>query len=211
MSPFKSILVHIDSSSHCAPRLQNALHLARTHGADLTALYAVTPLPWLYAGAFAIGAEASAGMSEFEAERLARASSIFKTAAGDAKHVTWAQASDLPVRDVARHACYADLLVLGQRDPAQPSAGDVPADFVESVIIDSGKPALVIPHIGAADPIGRVAVVAWKETRESARAVAAALPLLHAPSASKSRRGASRVPRRAASRPTSRRTCKGTA
>ena len=82
------------------------------------------------------------------------------------------------MRDITRHAYYADLLVLGQRDPKEASQGDVPADFVESVVIDSGKPALIIPHISAADPIGRVALVAWKETRESARAVAAALPLL---------------------------------
>ena len=54
----------------------------------------------------------------------------------------------------------------------------MPADFVSSVLIDSGRPALVLPHI-ARPPIrlDRV-LVAWKPTRESARAVTAALPLL---------------------------------
>ncbi len=179
MSALKSILFHMDNSAHCVARLQLAFHLARRHEADLTALYAVTPVPWLYPGAFAIGAEAAVGTSEFEAERLARAKASFATAIGKgSKHVHWAEATGLPVRDVAQRAYYADLLVLGQRDPQDPSQADVPADFVESVIIESGRPALVIPHIGAADPIGRVALVAWKETRESARAVTAALPLL---------------------------------
>jgi nucleotide-binding universal stress UspA family protein len=54
----------------------------------------------------------------------------------------------------------------------------LPFDFVESVVIASGKPALVIPTIRLAEPVGRVVLVAWKETREAARAVSAALPLL---------------------------------
>ena len=73
---------------------------------------------------------------------------------------------------------YADLLVLGQRDPNDASQADVPHDFIESVVIESGKPALVVPHIGISGPLGQVALVAWKETRESARAVAAAMPML---------------------------------
>ena len=54
----------------------------------------------------------------------------------------------------------------------------VPADFAESVMIDSGRPVLVVPYIGIRDSIGRNIMVAWKEARETARAVSAALPLL---------------------------------
>jgi len=179
MSALKSMLFHMDTSPRCAARLQIASQLAQRHDAELTALYAVTPEPWLYPGAFAIGAEAVVGVSEFEAERLARAKALFDMTIGtSSQRVKWTQATDLPVRDFTRRAYYADLLVLGQRDPKDVSQGDVPPDFVESVIIESGKPALVVPHIDVSGAVGQVALVAWKETRESARAVAASLPLL---------------------------------
>jgi nucleotide-binding universal stress UspA family protein len=179
MSACKSILVHMDTSAHCAARLQIVGQLAERLDSDLTALYAVTPQVWLYPGAFAVGAEAAPGINQFEADRVAQAKEIFDTAiSAGLQRVTWAQSTDLPVRDFARHAYYADLLVLGQRDPKDVSQADVPPDFVESVVIESGKPVLVVPHIGVSGPVGQVALVAWKETRESARAVAAALPLL---------------------------------
>jgi nucleotide-binding universal stress UspA family protein len=75
-----------------------------------------------------------------------------------------------------RRALYADLLVLGQYDAAAKEPLDVPTDFVPSMVIDSGRPTLLIPHVGAQSPVGRSILVGWKETREAARAVAAALP-----------------------------------
>ncbi|MFZ2650761.1 MAG: universal stress protein, partial [Burkholderiaceae bacterium] len=72
----------------------------------------------------------------------------------------------------------ADLLVLGQRaEPGEAPAGVTP-DFNESVLFASGKPALLIPSIYKGEPIGRVVLVAWKPTREAARALSAAMPFL---------------------------------
>jgi nucleotide-binding universal stress UspA family protein len=72
-------------------------------------------------------------------------------------------------------------MVLGQNDSSDPASAGVPPDFVESVLADSGKPALVLPYAsaeGAASTVGKTVVIAWKPTREAARAVTAALPLL---------------------------------
>ena len=44
--------------------------------------------------------------------------------------------------------------------------------------MDSGRPVLMIPYIGAAKTLGERILIAWKDSRESARAVADALPLL---------------------------------
>jgi len=73
---------------------------------------------------------------------------------------------------------YADLLILGQHDPDNPLPACLPQDFCEAVLIDSGRPALVVPYIGVPATFGKVALVAWKNTRESARALSAALPML---------------------------------
>ena len=42
----------------------------------------------------------------------------------------------------------------------------------------SGKPALIVPYIGAPKTTAQTIVIAWKETPEAARAVSAAMPLL---------------------------------
>ena len=48
-------------------------------------------------------------------------------------------------------AMYADLLVLGQADPSAVSSQAAPPSFVESVLIGSGRPALILPHAGVLD------------------------------------------------------------
>jgi nucleotide-binding universal stress UspA family protein len=85
---------------------------------------------------------------------------------------------DYPVTAAfSRQALYADMLVLGQHDPSAPSPG-VPGDFPETVIAASGKPAIILPYTGAPPAVGETVVVAWKPTREAARAVSAAVPIL---------------------------------
>ena len=45
-------------------------------------------------------------------------------------------------------------------------------------MLGSGRPVLVVPYIGGSSNPGRRIVIAWDESREAARAVADALPLL---------------------------------
>ena len=87
---------------------------------------------------------------------------------------------DLSLRGFTRQAHYADLVIVGQYPADDDGAAGVPADFVETVMMDSGRPVLAIPYIGVRMPPGDVILVAWKESRETARAVAAALPQLKA-------------------------------
>ena len=77
---------------------------------------------------------------------------------------------------LATNPRYADLVILGQLDPDDPVTG--PRYLPEQVILGCGRPALVIPYIGAAASIGERVVIAWDASREAARAVNDALPLL---------------------------------
>lgn len=179
MTPLRSILVHIDASPRCAVRLALARDLAQRHSATLTALYAVTPgfidMPYAYA-------EATAGMiaamQELDSERRDAARKLFDQAnTGQLLH--WRDLATSTVADsVADQALYADLLVLGQRDGDGARATGVPADFVATALIASGKPALVVPSVGPFSHVGNEVLIAWKATRESARAVASAVPML---------------------------------
>lgn len=81
-----------------------------------------------------------------------------------------------PCESVLRHARAADLIVTGQTDPSWPMS-DV-LDFPDRMVLGAGRPVLVVPAFGHHKGIPGNVSVAWRNTRESARAVADALPLL---------------------------------
>jgi nucleotide-binding universal stress UspA family protein len=85
---------------------------------------------------------------------------------------------DYPEEALTIAARYADLLVVGQSTPDN----DVPtpADLPESVALATGRPVLVVPHIGAEKPPGKKVLLCWNASRESARAASDALPFLKA-------------------------------
>lgn len=92
----------------------------------------------------------------------------------------WRAAIDFPVDYVARQSRAADLVICaGDGDaPTDPSTGVQPADLAMRL----GRPLLVLPPEPAPIDLSRT-LVAWKDSQEARRAVAAAMPLLRAASA----------------------------
>jgi nucleotide-binding universal stress UspA family protein len=176
---FSQVLVHVDDSPQALQRIGAARRLAQVQGAAVTALFGMTPALLVVPFAPEAGAAVVQSLREIDDERRARARTALEGAlATPGPAVEWAQVQGYPVAPIfAQQALYADLLVLGQHDPDAVSAG-VPPDFAESVIAASGKPALVMPYQGARATLGQSIVIAWKPTRESAHAVAAAVPML---------------------------------
>ena len=179
MSAPKSILVHVDASEASRRRLQLAATLGRTFDADVTALYAVASLGAVYPFIYVIGnPESVAVVRDMEEANQTAARKTFDEIAAGNDRLHWLAPTAEPLRTMVDQGRYADLLVLGQHDPADPPQACLPAGFVESVLIDSGRPALIVPYVGVAETFGKVALVAWKNTRESAHALSAALPFL---------------------------------
>lgn len=177
---YRQLLVHLDSSDRSAVRLAIARRLAEEQGASLAALYAVTPTLVALPPVPALSPEMAANMAGIDDDRRRRARAVFdRTMATAGARTTWSEAREPPViAAFSQQALYADLLVLGQHEPAGQQALDLPPDFCESVMAASGKPALVVPYANMPNAVGDTVVIAWKETREAARAVTAALPLL---------------------------------
>ena len=80
---------------------------------------------------------------------------------------------------LAAYGRAADLIVVGRG----PAGG--PADFMtmEAALMDTGKPMIVAPRRGtgpAPAPMDGVVGIAWKDTREAAAAVRAAMPFIRA-------------------------------
>ena len=171
----KSLLVHADGTPRFAVRLKIASDLARRHESRLTALFAVTPP--LLDTAYGPAAETFRLLDDLYVGWRNKAISTFQ--AGDmAPRTVWSELSgEAVIAGFIRQALFADLMVLGQYAPGDRER-QTPADFVSSVLVASGRPAVIVPYTGAFEGIGIKVLVAWKASAESARALAAALPLL---------------------------------
>lgn len=168
----KHLLVHVDSSARAQARIDLALTLARRFGASLTGLFSESPL----LGPAIVGRRNPADMSRARAEARA----AFEAKAGPAGVATqWWEVEGSEYAEVVGWtvvACrYADLVIFGQHDEASML---VPNDLVEQVLLDGGRPMLLVPAVGSYPDVGKRVVVAWTGSRDSARALNDALPLM---------------------------------
>jgi nucleotide-binding universal stress UspA family protein len=175
---YETIVVHLDCGQCRTERLDLAVRVAAEFEARLIGLFALD----LYAG---LPAAADAGsilveaeikrrdacMSEAQAEFLARC-------ATRSVNAEWQFAEDDAAKEVALAACCADLVVIGQTDPATRADDGVSASFAADVVLTAGKPVLIVPYTGHFEGIGKRTLVAWNAAPESRRAMMDALPVL---------------------------------
>lgn len=172
------ILVHVDQSPRALMRLDIAAELARQHGAHLTALQVLdVALPVMAMGDGGGGAVIAELMEQMRQSALAAGVKLkvaFEAAlARDGIMGEWRQVEGTTQEILALHGRYADLLVLGQDDPESDSAG-----LLEAMVFDCGQPVLAIPFAGSFKTIGKRVLVGWNASREAARALHDALPLI---------------------------------
>lgn len=175
----KQLLVHADATPQFAQRLDFACRLAARHGAGITALYASPSASEALPVASGMGTGLAVKRENLQDTELARARSVFEQLRPAGMPAAWAEIHEFPlVSAFAEQALYADLLVLGQHGPGEGWSTLMPADFLETVITLSGRPALVLPYTSARPGLPGRVVIAWKPGRGAARAVSAALPIL---------------------------------
>ena len=176
---YQSMLVHVDDGERVVVRLGAAARLARSFDADLIGAYAVsTPSITPSVSAVLPDSIVAQRMRDMgEAQALAEA--LFRAAAARARVTAaeWRAPAGEPVPALVGHARCTDLVILGQREPDDPNA-DFAGELANAVVLQSGRPVLVLPYAGSHGTIGTTALVTWNGSRESARAVADAMPLL---------------------------------
>lgn len=175
---YKDLLVHVDASRHAKTRLGLAAALARRFDAHVSGLYVMPPvtLSPLLADQFPpkLLEEADAKV----AQQRDGAKALFEAAlASRGGNAEWREVEGDAVELAARAARHADLTILGQAAPDEEAPGITP-DFPERVAMEAGRPVLVIPYAGSFETLGERVLVAWNDSPQAARAVAAALPLL---------------------------------
>jgi nucleotide-binding universal stress UspA family protein len=108
-----------------------------------------------------------------ERERLAIAEAPIP-GAQSGPSVQWLREVGDEANWVVEHGRSADLVVIGRPREDQ----GVSIDTVERALLGSGRPLLIPPLSGLA-ALPETIVIAWKAAPEAARAVTAAMPLLH--------------------------------
>jgi nucleotide-binding universal stress UspA family protein len=178
----KDILVHLDASPRSGTRLAIACDLAVRHSAHLTALYVIEPPtgPLVYAdpSGFVDTAWIADMMNRLDQtarEEAAKQRQAFEQRARqhDLKS-EWRLVEDIAPDAVALHARYVDLAIVGQ----SPRGAFVSIDIPVIAMLSSGRPVLVVPYAGEFSSVGREVLVGWKASREAARAINDAIPLL---------------------------------
>jgi nucleotide-binding universal stress UspA family protein len=182
----KHLLVHLDHGRNVPVRTGLALRLAGAHGASLTGLHV------RHGGVSrAMPTIASVELSEqlrniIAAERgsqedderaildrfieTARAASVPAV-----HHVESALDGTTVVAHIVRYARTADIVILGKPEDGETVEGG--GNMVHDVLFGAGAPVIVVPSAPPEDA-GRRVVIAWNGSREAARAVKDALPIL---------------------------------
>jgi nucleotide-binding universal stress UspA family protein len=180
---YKDILVVVDETSASQARVAAAATLAARHGAALTGVFLTSDFMNLIfvdgAGGYAPALDIDRLVSEHAAAVLSAAEAArmtFEAAAGDAAvrsdWLTISGDSDAELFAVSRRF---DLTVIPPHVRACLGANRISA---AALAMASGAPVLLLPEAAGEPTLGRRIVVAWKSTRESARALHDAWPML---------------------------------
>lgn len=176
---YRNILLHIDALQACRHRVAVALDLGERFGARITGVAPTGMLAIPYAMDMAPPGELIAEWQETLQRQASKAADALEASARQAGFVRLetrvAEGSDIPA--ITQAARYADLVVIGQADPAD-RATDQGGLSAGEVVLGCARPVLVVPYIGSTAGFGKHVLIAWNGSREASRAVTDALPLL---------------------------------
>ncbi len=177
MNDYRHVVVHVSDSERSNKVLSCAARLAAVQGASLHAVHAVAALSlgaYLSPETAMLAAQlnqdadrkrtAKARDRVLEASRMSGLNIGFESPGGD------------PVDSMSVCSRVTDLAVVGQ--PVADDPDGPPRRFVSQLVVASGCPLLIVPEAGPVDRCGSRVLVAWSATRESARALRDALPML---------------------------------
>lgn len=178
----KNIYVYADGSERSATAIKSAFQIAEKFDAKVTGFFVVPDV--IMAAAMPEGTLISEqivpDMQEHAEQQAQTAENMFRelsTEFGRAGNWLRVDAGLSGTREAAAiTALYANMIVIGRYTDNSPSETDI--GMAQDLVVDSGRPVIIIPKPGFATPTGRRILIAWKESRESVRAVLNAIPFL---------------------------------
>ncbi len=176
---YKHILAPVTGTAGDAVVFAAAGLVARAFGAHVECLHTRTDVTEVIVAMSAGGGGAAQSVvDQLEADTKAqekRAWAAFTQFTGGAPDIR----TDMAVETgnegqwLTEYGRFADLVVVGRTRDGE----DVAMDVLQAVVVDSGTPALIAPAAPLAT-LGETVAIAWKDTPQALRAVAAAMPFI---------------------------------
>lgn len=182
----RNVLVHVDTSPRSAAAVEAASSLARRFDARLKGFFVVPDVAVAAAvpGGAAMSSQIIDEMQKDAEDQASEAEKLFREKAGDlAAPDHWIRAEAMGIGSraaAAKVAHFADLLVAGHRGDEDGEGNGSAAALLQDLVLDAGRPVLLIPATGSGGPVGKNVLIAWTESREATRAVYDAMPFLEA-------------------------------
>lgn len=178
----KDIIVVQTGGLHDSYRLQTAIAFSKVFGAYLTAVIVdELPDPVFYASDPAVGVAPIEGDLRDEAEAKARLlqhdiDEKLKEAGIPARSVIVTDTRNRIGSGVCQYALLSDLMIASI--PASSTKSELMKAVIDNVLINATCGILCLPHRPAGGTEFKHALISWNGSREAARALTAALPIL---------------------------------
>ena len=173
-----TLMVNLEVGRSNRSVLRVAGDLAERTGADVIGIAVCQPMQIVYYDGLYSGCEIEQDEEEIEKEIKVAETEFRDVLEARTRRLEWrSNITCSPLaEDLASHARAADIIVTGVGQSEAPmsrwrraKAGDL--------VMAAGRPVVIVPPSKAGLKLGH-ALIAWKDTRESRRSVACALPLL---------------------------------
>jgi nucleotide-binding universal stress UspA family protein len=177
---YKTILVHVDESAHVDEQIEIAARLAMKYDAHLIGLAATgVSAQFSFPGAMGEGTFNLTSILEPLRQRADGVLVKFEAIVQKFDVTSYEKRviDDDAGAGLSLQARYADLVVIGQIDANAPALF-LGSDFPQYVLVNSGRPVLIVPYIGHFAHVGKRVLVAWDASMSATRAVTAAIPIL---------------------------------
>lgn len=180
---YKTVLVHIDKDKHAGERIKFAAKIAANEDAHLIGAAPTGISRYIYQSRFiyeggGMSTHLDSHLDELRKQAIAALAAFEDTAKRiGVRSYEARQVDDEAGGGISTQARYSDLVVIGQTDMDEASSTTLP-DFPEFVVMNSGRPVLIVPYTGTYDTIANRVLIAWDASTSATRAVTAAIPLM---------------------------------
>ena len=177
---YRTILVHLNDSRRARALLGHASEIARAFEARLIGLHVSPMIHRHVVDRDYPSGQALEGLKFSRDEEADHLRSIFEDVtssqrvSGEFRSVIAERIS--PISIAVGRARGADLAIASQSDPRWPLSSLL--DCPERLAIECGRPVLIVPNQNTSPALPNRVVMAWDRTREAARAIFEAVPLL---------------------------------
>ncbi|HJV85088.1 MAG TPA: universal stress protein [Noviherbaspirillum sp.] len=180
---YKTVLVHVDKDKHAAERIEFAAGIAMSQEAHLIGAAPTGVSRFVYQSRYIYEGGGMTTHLENHIEELRKEAADSLTKFEETAKRMGVQSCEARAIDdeagggISLAARYSDLVVIGQTDREEPSTTTLP-DFPEFVVMNSGRPVLIVPYVGHYKTVAKRVLIAWDASTSATRAITAAIPLL---------------------------------